>query len=243
MSLLNHKTSEGKILLFEDHTEEPNGFQNEYIKGEILEADNEDIILDMYNYCWYPRGRVQHKCLKISIAMLVDFIKIAGEVVEKPMQDTFTNPPPKMKPKLFNKEKSNHSSQPSEIVEFKIIKISYGDKGTGTDLKIKLGNGESIKINLNPGNWVRNKYTGKLWPKFGSNAFIFFKSLQDLEIKVNVNLDTDFISTSPTLIGKVCEFEGEEKSYQGKPYKIWRVKSVKPGNSVKSASNNLFNFK
>jgi hypothetical protein len=96
-----------------------------------------------------------------------------------------------------------------EITEFKIITINYGGKGFVTDLNIKFDKGETIKINLKPDNWVPDKRTGTLWPKFGSKAFTLFKSLLDLNIKLKVYFLKNFISTTPNIVGKICEFESE----------------------------------
>ncbi len=111
------------------------------------------------------------------------------------------------------------------VADIRIEEMFFG----GQQLVLDFGEEAPLNIKLNYDRWTVDAEGNKV-PKAGSIVWKFFKSLADLGIEVDIDVEAQTIVTTPSLIGMKCDFCCQEKSFNnGKEdivFRVWTVTKI-----------------
>ena len=123
----------------------------------------------------------------------------------------------------------------SEVISDYWVEESEFDE-TAYNLMIETEEEPNLKINLGYDRW--EDHDGERQPKAGSTIYKFFKSLMDLGVEVELDVENKEIQFYPEIRGKQVAFAVEHKSFTSKtemdeegkpkviPFDVWTVEAV-----------------
>lgn len=95
------------------------------------------------------------------------------------------------------------------------MKIEENDNGEPV-LTMEFGDDLPLTVKLGYDRWVEVEQLGQKTPKPGSPIYKLFRSIDNLGIEIDFDFDANKIETSPSLLGKECSFDCQDKSFPSK---------------------------